>query len=176
MSNILYPVDFSQYIVGKEYQPLHARTAKTNTSAVLSMINQARQTVDLFTHNLDPSILDNTEISKAIMDFIKISKNSRLRILICNPNVANQHGHRLIELSRKFSSFISIRETNAEYKSKPCSFLIIDGRAMIYRPHANEYNAMIDFRSGQESRKNTELFNEIWERSEPISKIRQLFI
>ncbi|MCP4414578.1 MAG: hypothetical protein GY808_18640, partial [Gammaproteobacteria bacterium] len=67
-------------------------------------------------------------------------------------------------------------ETNAEYKSKPCSFLIVDGRAMIYRPHANEYNAMIDYRSGQESRKNTELFNEIWERSEPVSKNRQLFI
>ncbi len=176
MSNILYPVDFSQYIVGKEHQPLHARTAATNTSAVLSMINQARQTVDLFTHNLDPSILNNTEIAEAILAFIKISSYSRLRILLCDPKVATQHGHRIIDLSRKFSTFISIRKTHAEYKSKPCSFLIIDERAMIFRPHADEYKSMVDFRSGQESRRNTDLFNEIWDRSEPVSEIRQLFI
>jgi len=176
MSNILYPVDFTQYIVGNEYPPLQAKSAKTNTSATLSMIKQARQTVDLFSHNLDPSILDNPEISDAVLAFIKISSNSRLRILLCDPNITIKHGHRLIELSRKFSSFISIRETNEEYKSKPCGFLIVDSRAMIYRPHADEYKAMIDFRSGQESRRNTELFDEIWERSEPVSEIRQLFI
>lgn len=176
MTNILYPNDFSSYIVGEDHQPIHARNAATNISATLSMISQARQRIVLFTHNLDPSILDNNEIAEAVMTFIKISSNSSLQILLSNPYAAVQHGHRLIEMSRKFSSYISIRETNEEYKSKPCNFMIVDGRAMIYRPHADEYTAMVNFRAGQESRRNTELFNEIWERSEPVSEIRQLFI
>jgi len=176
MTNILYPDDFSSYMVGVEHEPIYARNAVANTSAAMSMISQARQNIDLFTRNLDPSILDNNDISEAIMAFIKISSNSRLRILLSDPYVAVQHGHRLIEMSRKFPSFVSIRETNEEYKSKPCSFMIVDGRAMVYRPHADEYKAMIHFRAGQESRRNAELFNEIWERSEPVSEIRQLFI
>ena len=176
MTNTLYPDDFSSYVIGEEHEPIHARNAVTNTLAVMSMISQARQNIDLFTRNLDPSILDNNEITEAIMAFIKISSNSRLRILLSDPHSAVQHGHRLIEISRKFSSFVTIRETNEEYKSRPCSFMIVDGRAMIYRPHADAYTAMVHFRAEQESRRNAELFNEIWERSEPVSEIRRLFI
>ncbi len=73
-------------------------------------------------------------------------------------------------------SFISIRQTHAEYISTPFSFLITDETALLFRPHANEYNAIVNYDTRHDCRHHLEFFNEVWQRSEPVSEIRQLFI
>ncbi len=176
MNNILYPNDFSQYVIGEKHPVLHARSASTNTSAALNLISQARRSVEIYTHNLDPRILDNREIAETIISFIKISPHSHLRVLLKDPSFAVKHGHRLIELSRKFSSFISIRKIHNQYLTKPFSFIVVDNRALLYRPHGDLYDAVVNYRAGKESRNQTDFFNEVWERSEPVSEIRQLYI
>ncbi|MCP3675823.1 MAG: hypothetical protein GY829_15330 [Gammaproteobacteria bacterium] len=171
-----YPKDFSEFKVGETYPTLKAKNSATNSSAALSLISQARRTITLFTHNFDHRILDTPEIASAISDFIKVSPNSQLKTLLCDPSLVVKQGHRIVELSRKFSSFISIRQTHAEYLSTPFSFLIIDDTALLFRPHANEYNAIVNYDSRLECRHYLEFFNEVWQQSEPVSEIRQLFI
>ena len=175
MDEVTYPEDFSDFIIGKKYHLLNAENSKTNSAAALSLISQARRRIDLFTHNLEPLILDTPEIAAAITNFVKISPNSRLRILLCDPAIAVKKGHRLIELSRKFSSFISIRNTNKEYQSRALSLLMVDHKATLFRPHANEYHAIVNYQAGYECRQHLEFFNEVWNRSEPASELRQLF-
>ena len=176
MTEVLYPEIFSEFKLGETYPVLKAENSATNSSAALSLISQARRTIDLFTHNLDPRILDTPEIASAISNFVKVSPNSRLRILLCDPTLVVKQGHRLIELSRKFSSFISIRQTHEEYISTPFSFLISDETALLFRPHANEYNAIVNYDTKHDCRHHLDFFNEVWQRSEPVSEIRQLFI
>lgn len=176
MTDVKYPEDFSEFKLGEIYPILKADNSTTNSSATLSLISQARRTIDLFTHNFDPRILDTPEIASAISDFVKVSPNSRLRVLLCDPSLAVKQGHRIIELSRKFSSFISIRQTHEEYLSTPFSFLIADKTALLFRPHANEYNAIVNYDTRHDCRHHLEFFNEVWQRSEPVSEIRQLFI
>ena len=176
MTDVKYPEDFSEFKLGEIYAILKADNSTTNSSATLSLISQARRTIDLFTHNFDPRILDTPEIASAISDFVKVSPNSRLRVLLCDPSLAVKQGHRIIELSRKFSSFISIRQTHEEYLSTPFSFLIADKTALLFRPHANEYNAIVNYDTRHDCRHHLEFFNEVWQRSEPVSEIRQLFI
>ncbi len=176
MSTILYPDDFSQYIIGEKYPLLGAREASTQFSAVLSLISQARHSINIFTRNFEPDILDKPEISQSFIDFIKVSANSRLHILLSESSYVVKHGHRLVDLSQKFPSFISICKTHNEYLTKPYSFIIIDNKALFYQPNAELLKATIMFKPGQESRNKTEEFNEIWQRSEPFSELRQLFI
>lgn len=176
MTDVKYPEDFSVFKIGKAYPILKAETSTTNSSAALSLISQARRTIDLFTHNFDPRILDTPEVASAISDFVKVSPNSQMRILLCDPSLVVKQGHRIIELSRRFSSFISIRQTHEEYLSTSSSFLITDKTALLFRPHANEYNAIVNYDTRHDCRQHLEFFNEVWQRSEAVSEIRQLFI
>ena len=176
MNQIIYPDDFSNFKIGEKYPVLKADNSITISNAALSLLSQARHSVDIFTHDLESRILDTPEIVAAITGFIKISPKSRLKILLCDPSVPVKKGHRFIELSRKLSSFISIRKTHEEYQTKAFCFMIVDGKAMIFRPYADEYSAIINFDAAYESRQHLEFFNEVWELSEPASELRQLYI
>jgi len=176
MNDVTFPEDFSNYEIAQKYSTLKADNSRTNTSAALSLVSQARLSIDIFSHNLDPRVLNTTEISDAVKKFIKISPKSQIRILISEPKQVSKNGHCLIELSRKFSSFISIRKTNNDYRSTPYSFLMVDHKALLYRPNANEYLAIVNFSAQFECRQHLEFFNTVWHCSEPASEMRQLFI
>lgn len=171
-----YPDDFSPYEIGGNYQALLVNNAKGNSAAALSLIQQSRYKIDIFTHNLDPHILDKAEIADAISKFIRISPKSRLRILLADPALAIKQGHRLIELSRKFSSFIAIRQINQDFINTPYCFLMVDDKALIYRPHASQYQGFVNYNARLECRQHQEFFDDVWECSEPASELRQLFI
>ena len=176
MSHIQYPENFSKFLIGKKYPSLKAENSKTNAYAVLSLISQARHNIDLFTPDLDPRILNSKKIAQAITHFVKVSPNSRFRILVSDPSIAIKQGHQLIELARRFSSFISIRETNEEYRTTPFNLMMVDSKALIFRPHANEYQAIVDYNASYDCRRHLEFFNLVWERSESSTEMRQLFI
>jgi len=176
MDNVEHPEDFSEFVIGGKYPVLKANNAKTNASASLSMISQARRSIDIYTATMDPQVLDSAEIADAIIKFVKVSPNSKMRILVADAESINKQGHRLLELSRKFSSFIAIRKINEEYQSTAHSLLIIDKKALIHRPHCDEYHAIVNFNAAYECRQHLEFFNEVWQRSEVASEIRQLFI
>lgn len=176
MTDNHYPEDFSKYRIGENYGQLKTKHSKDNASAMLSLISQARKTIDLFTHDLSPNLLDSIEITESIKYFIRISRNSHFRILICNPEDIAKRGHRLIELSRQFSSFISIRKTYEEYQSTPFSLLMVDEKAMVYRPDHHEYYGVVNFNTRYECRQQGAFFNTVWELSEPASALRRLFI
>jgi len=176
MPETLYPDDFSEYLIGENYPLLKADSSASNSAAALRLISQARRTIDIFTHNLDPRILDTPEISSAVSDFVKISANSRLRILICDPSMIVKRGHRVIELSRKYSSYITFRKTNDEFLETPYSFLTVDSTGLLYRPHDYEYNAIVDFNAKKACQQHHEFFTDVWELSEPVSELRQLYL
>ncbi|MFT5452283.1 MAG: hypothetical protein ACI9N9_001773 [Enterobacterales bacterium] len=176
MNDTTFPEDFSNFVIGQKYSTLKADRSTTNASAALSLISQARQSIDIFSHDLDPRILNSTEISDAVKQFIKISSKSKIRILISDPDQPLKRGHCLIELSRRFSSFISIRTTNVDYQSTAYSFLMVDHKALLYRPNSNQYLALVNFSAQSECRQYREFFNTVWDNSEPASEIRQLFI
>lgn len=176
MSEARFPDDFSNYTIGENYPVLKTETSTANQSAALSLINQARRHIDLFTYNLDPRIFDNAEIVNALKQFIKISPNSRFRVLITDPSYIIKHGHHFIELARQFSSFIELRQTHEEYRTTLFNFLIVDEKALLYRPHRTEYYGIVNYNAKFESKQQRIFFNTVWERSEPISDLKQLFI
>ena len=176
MSDIEFPDDFSDYLIGEKYPVLKAENSRTNASASLNMISQARHTIDLFTNDLDGKVLNSSSIAQAISHFVKISPKSRFRILVSDPTAAIKEGHCLIDLSRKFSSFITIKKTHAEYQNTAFSLLMVDNKALIQRPYATQYHAIVNYKAVYECRQQLEFFNKVWDRSEIASEMRQLFI
>ena len=176
MPDEVFHEDFSNFLIGVNYSVLKTDNSKANSSAALSLITQSRRTIDIFTHNLDPRILDTAEIAEAMINFIKISQHSKIRILLGDPTNLVKSRHRLVELSRKFSSFISIRRTNPEYLSATYNLFIADKKAFIYRPSSYEYYGIVNYNANYDCKQHLERYNEIWERSEPAIELQQIFI
>ncbi len=87
-----------------------------------------------------------------------------------------QHGHRLIELSRRLGSTVQVRRPPPEYQHAGQTFLTCDDTGYFNRPLSSRYEGTANFNDPGEVARLNKTFNELWERSEPDSELRMLQI
>ncbi|MCF6194211.1 MAG: hypothetical protein L3J46_07755 [Kangiellaceae bacterium] len=142
----------------------------------LDIFLNADRAIQLFTHNLDPRVLNNREIEKALIDFVKKSRASKLQILIYQEELMRGTDHRLVSLAQQFTSTIQIRIVPRDYHENLFGFYIVDNRTMIYRSNVERYEAeklrMPDFFIKEKSK----LFETTWQSSSPASFLRALYL
>ncbi|MET1253749.1 hypothetical protein [Aliikangiella maris] len=141
---------------------------------VLDYFLLARQKIQLYTDNLDPRILNDSQIESALRQFIRLSRNSRLEILIKDERNLQGIDHAIVRLSQKYTSFIDLRVIPKDFHDNYFSFYIIDGKRMIYRPQADRYEA--EYRQLPDGKLNqrSKYFNEVWQQSAQAIYLRAL--
>jgi hypothetical protein len=149
-------------------------TSQENRVAALELVREARMSMALFTHDLDPIIYDTQEFVDAVQELALRSRHSRIRIVVIDPSVAIKDGHRLIELGRRLTSFIEFRTPSQEYAKRSDSFLLIDESGLLYRPLADRYEGFADPDNAFETRSRLREFDALWEQSEPEPEFRRL--
>lgn len=142
----------------------------------LEMVSQARQTLDIFTQDLEPHVYNTRGFARAVSELASRSRFSEIRILVKDPERSIKSGHQLIETVRKFTSFIKVRRLHKEYHDHIEAFLVVDKRGLIYRKNADHYIGYANFNDPLRSRDLTRFFTEAWEVSEPEHEIRALHI
>ena len=147
-----------------------------NYAAILELVYSARHTIEIFTPDLDRRLLSRQSLIQTLKGFIKVSSKSQLKIIVTDASTAIRYDHLMIELSQEFPSFIQIKKTHHEYQHLPYSYIIIDGKAVLYRPLADDYKAKLDIQDGKEARRLQAEFNEIWNVSDIVPGIKRLFL
>lgn len=147
-----------------------------NYQALLELCYLARHSIDIFTTDLDRRLLSRSSFIQTLKGFIRISPKSRLRILVTDPSMAIRYDHQLIEFSQEFSTFVQIKRTHEEYRHLPYSYVLIDGKACLYRPHADQYESILTMDNAAEGRQRQAEFMEIWDLSDVVPGIKRLFI
>ena len=71
--------------------------------------------------------------------------HARLRVLISDPGRAVREGNRFMMMARRLTSYIDLRNVASEYRSNPCSFIIADDKAIVYRQQCSRWEGMVDF-------------------------------
>ena len=136
----------------------------------------AKQTIQIYSHGLDPRILNNRQVEKHLLGFVKRSRNSRVQILIYDEQRLRGIDHRLVALAQRFTSYIDIRVVPRDFHENPFGFYLVDDRTMIYRSNVERYEAeklqMPNFVIKDKSK----LFRTIWQSSSPASFLRALHI
>ncbi len=165
-------------ILGENNEEIRLDTADENRDAVISLAQQARFSINLFTPDLDPRIFDNGGFEQCIFNLARTHQNSNIRILAHDSTRALKQGHCLIRLAQKLTSSVFIHNPAREHKGELSTFMVVDGIGMLHRPRSssNNYDAVVNFSSRQRAGELEDYFNEIWERSTPDSQIRRLYI
>jgi hypothetical protein len=140
------------------------------------MVQQSLSTLEIFTRDLDAPLYDQEAFLQALSALCLGNRKACIRILVQDPSPAVKRGHRLIELSRRLSSLIELRQPHPDYRHHNEAFLIADSCGLIYRALADRYEGIADFYDPVAAQRKLDFFTEVWERSEPHPDLRRLYI
>ncbi len=140
------------------------------------LIDSAKRTIQIYSRGLDPRILNNREIEKQFIRFIKKSRASKIQILIADEQLLRGVDHRIVALAQRFSSYVEIKVIPRDYHDNPFGFYLVDDRSMIYRLNIERYEAEKLIMPNFLIKDKSKLFDTIWQVSTPASFLRALHL
>jgi hypothetical protein len=165
---------FADQILGESAGPISIDTREENRLATLALAQQAARTMHVFSHHLDPGIYNNQAFIDAVTKLAVRSRYSKIQILVQDTQPIIKNGHRIIEASRRVSSFVKIRKVHQDYQDHPQAFFIVDETGYNLRNLSSRYEGQVDFNGRKEARNLVKFFDEVWLKSEPEPMLRQL--
>lgn len=144
--------------------------------AALALVRQARQSLRIFTRDLDPTLYSSEAFRDAVAGFARRGRHTEARILVQDPTRAIRTHHRLIDLAQMLSSHIGVRRVAAEWADEVCALLLADERGLLYRPYGDRFEGSVDFAAGPRALELGRWFDDVWENSLPDPEFRQLKI
>ena len=162
--------------LGATKERLSLDDAKEIGQVSLDMAMQATRELLILGPTLDPSLYDHPPFAQAVQRLALARPNPSVRILLCDPRVAIQNGHRLIELARRLTSRIAILRIAEEDRDRTEAFLVADALGYVHRRQADRMEATANYNDALEARRLRLEFEQLWERGSTDPELRRLFI
>lgn len=143
---------------------------------VLELALLAKKQICIFGQDIDQILFDTKEFVNCISTLAKKSHRVQIKIIAHNTQINIQNGHRLIELKRRLSSSIHIRNTDSEHRDLQQTILLIDDFAYLICPRATRYEGTASHYDRLEVREKQTQFNTLWDLATPDLNIRELRI
>ncbi|CBL47023.1 Hypothetical protein HDN1F_34400 [gamma proteobacterium HdN1] len=142
--------------------------------AICALAGQARQSLKIFTQELDHDLYDYEELAELISELGRSAPNLPVRILIKSASKAAQKGHRLVELQRRLPSAMEFRSFPYENSEDMDEFLLADNVGLLKRYTHGAMRGYCEFRAIPEGPKALRYFDLAWDRAEPCHELRRL--
>jgi hypothetical protein len=166
------------YKAGETEADILIESTEENKNAAVSLVEQAKYSVDIFTQDMDAEIYNNNEFEQSIFRLAKKHPGARIRILTNDSRKSVQNGHCLVRLAQSLTSSVFIHNPSQQHKNEHYAFLIVDKIGLLYRVSASSrnYQASVNFNSPQRAGKLADFFDEAWEHSTPDIQTRRIYV
>ena len=131
-------------------------------AAVAEIATRARRTLSIYTPDLEPQIYDHDSFLEPVKRLVLARSHARLRVLISDPGRAVREGNRFMMMARRLTSYIDLRNVASEYRSNPCSFIIADDKAIVYRQQSTRWDGIVEFNDTSVVRRYLAYYDEVW--------------
>jgi hypothetical protein len=129
---------------------------------VAELANRARRNLCIYTPDLEPLIYDRDSFLEPVKRLVLARGHARMRVLISDPARAVREGNRFMQMARRLTSFIDLRNVAPEYRHNPCSFIIADDKAIAYRQQASRWDGIVEYDDTQVVKRYLAYFDEVW--------------
>jgi hypothetical protein len=143
-------------------------------AAVVEVADSAERSLALFSHGLEPAIYDQLDFVDAVTRLVLAHGYARVRILLIDPTFLVEENHRLVELARRLSTFVTFRRVHPEFRSREDGFLIADDHSLLHLAQAAHHYGAVSMNDRHMAVKFLRDFDEIWARSGPEHETRRL--
>lgn len=162
--------------LGESVGEFAVATREDNRSAAALLATQARRQIELLSAELEPVLYDQTAFIEALSQLPIGNPRARIRVLAKDFERAIQQGHRLVELSRRLSSYVEIRKVHSDYQAYHETFFLVDDYGLLHRRHSPRYEGVFSCKAPLEVRRLRAYFDEVWDRSETDADLRRLHL
>lgn len=142
--------------------------------AVEQLCRGAIRSLIIRSPRLDFPFLGTTELLTALTPLITGDRRNLVHILVDDAQHFLDTGNRVIDLARRFGSYVQVRRLPPEYVESPEVFLVADSCNCIHQKSANVYPALLARNAPGRARKLGQRFRQMWERSDRIAELHTL--
>ncbi|MGH8453854.1 MAG: hypothetical protein ACRES4_07395 [Nevskiales bacterium] len=142
--------------------------------AACELARAAALQLSILSYAFEREIYGHPDFVQAVQALAMHHRMARIRILIHSPEWASRSGHRLVELTRRLSSFIELREMHEKDKQLTSEVLIADEKALLFRESPDTLIALYRPDAPQDARPWLRRFEGLWAGGEPVQGLRQL--
>ncbi|MFK5971365.1 MAG: hypothetical protein QM487_14785 [Candidatus Marithrix sp.] len=168
--------NIDRYVLGETDEEFVCINEEDNQIIAVAMLKQAEFHLDILSQDFDPDIYDSQEFFDVIEDLALLSRHSRIRILLHNTKKVSQRGHLIFHLGKRLGSLIQFRSIAEIHMCIPDTFMLVDSIGIMHRPHTDTLAATVNFKDYPKAKKLLQLFNKIWEDSEPDPESQYIII
>jgi hypothetical protein len=167
------PSDFERFVLKQDSQTVAIDTSEACRLAAISMARQSARSIDIVSRQLDPRMYDNADFCEAVSKLLVGSMRARVRVLLRDTDAVVKHGHRLVSLSQRLSSFIEMRIPAREFDEYNSAFLIVDGAGVIYRTLSDTFEGTVSFNDPRKAQELDRQFEAMWQSATPDPNLRR---
>jgi hypothetical protein len=142
--------------------------------AASELARRARLQLNILSYALEREIYGHSDFVQAVQALATHHARAKVRILIHSPEWASRSGHRLVELARRLSSFIELREMNEQDKQLTSEILIADEKSLLLRESPDVTQARYFPDDPRQAGYWLRRFEGLWAGGEAVQALRQL--
>ena len=130
--------------------------------AVAELATHARRSLSIYTPDLEPQVLDHDLFLEPVKRLVLARSHARLRVLISDPGRVSREGNRFMMMARRLTSYIDLRNVSPEYRNNPCSFIVADNQAIVYRQNSSKWEGVAENDDIAVVKRYLAYFDEVW--------------
>ena len=131
-------------------------------TAVAEIAKRANRSLSIYTPNLEPLLYDQDGFLEPLKRLVLARGHARLRVLISDPARVVREGNRFMQMARRLTSFIELRNVPPEFRNNPAAFIIADASAIAYRQQCTRWEGIVEFNDQQIVKRYLAYFDEVW--------------
>ena len=131
-------------------------------AAVAELATRAQRSLSIYTPDLEPLLYDQDSFLEPMKRLVLARSHARLRVLISDPARVSREANRFMQMARRLTSYIDLRNVSPEYRNNPCSFIIADDKAIAYRQQSSRWDGIVEFNDVALVRRYLAYFDEVW--------------
>ncbi len=144
--------------------------------AAIALLAQAKRDVFIMTPDLEHERFDNDDFCESLSAFARSSRYTQTKILIANPQLAIEDGHRVIKLMRRISSLIEIKQLHEHDIEHSQAMMIADNIGLLRCTNRDPWQGSLLPKGTPYAQQMRDYFVECWERADDIKDFRELKI
>ncbi len=150
----------------------HLEFARSEAGAPLqSLLAQARRRIDCYAPRLDLPVFASSAAAETLAHFVVASRQNRIRLLIGDERWFLRHNPRLVELARRFPSFMEVRRPPEELEMPDECFVVVDDAAHFQQPKLDDPRCILITGDRRGAARLQRRFDAEWELGEPLAEL-----
>lgn len=144
--------------------------------STLTLIEQSTRYIRIRSSMLDKSLFNQPEVITALSKFVRASRYREIRILVDFPEQILKAGHLLLELNRRMSQKIIIKEFYDEKSEHLDSLILTDTKGLLIKPPQTNQEGLFSSSDVIQRKHFENAFDHEWLQSKVADNIRTLSI